>query len=423
MDVARYTNLITKSQISQAVELLEYFDRIANKLCQDHSKSASTHHWSQRWLLPYLKRRKVVYVTDFRQAEAPFPCEYAPTDLGSSAAFWKLHWYLREIPESKPMDAERSTQLAICTATEVGIMNFCEHLDEWYLEWSVNEFASVETLMDLIRKGADPNCGISTSIWEEVLRFFYSKRLNLTGSSKDLVEDESIAEVHQCFLEAGAHPNPTLYFNLEWGITSSLLHVYFDLDTSLLPIIQTRKKDFVGSTTETETADIKPLAPSNRPLRFSIGMEIRDSNAISDYGFYGDGSKEAKEECIGMREVESENELETEGNSTRDANFQEPMVQIYRRGSMAYYTRVMTDAQVGELYGMLRGMLDMPERLKWRIRKWVSSRKPFLEWVHDMHKNCFAEIYDPGIWKDTEGYFGHFSSSLREDSEDSDYDD
>lgn len=428
METARHACSLNSSQISQSVDLLKYFDGIANKLYRDDSRFAGSQHWSQRWLLPYLKRRKGILVRDLKQVEAAFPCRYAPTDLRSSAAFWKLDWYLHGSPETKPMDAEKATQLAICTATYCGSLEYTSHVNLWYLEWGITRFADVETLMSLVRQGADPNKGILTSIWEEVLYFLYSTRLG-TDFPNLVVTDESIAKIFQCFSEAGAHPDRTLFFRLARLIfINGPVFVYFDLDASSLPIIRIRKENHVDTSKNAETSDFRPLRPSKRPPRLSFGIIVDRVDGISatepihNYGIDGDGREDNEKECLRSREIESENESETEAKSPGDPTFHETNVTIHPRSGLriVWNTKVMTETQVRELYQILRERLDATKRPKLSSLKWSKLNRPLLYWLHETHRNCFPELYKPELW---ENVLGYHDDSGEEDTEDSDYDD
>ncbi len=428
MERACFASPSTSSQISQSVDLLEYFDGIANKLYRDDSRFTGSQHWSQRWLSPYLKRRKGVLVRDLRQVEATFPCRYAPTDLRSSAAFWELDWYLHGSSETKPMDAEKATQLAICTATRCGGMQSSSHVNLWYLGWAIHRFAAVEILMSLVRQGANPNKGILTSIWEEVLRFLYRTRLG-NFPIQDVVTDESIAKVFQCFSEAGAHPDRTLFFTLDViQLIDRSLCVCFDLDASSLSIIPIRKENHVDSRKNAETLDFRPLRPSKRPLRLSFGIithrvdRISATEAISNYGVDGDGREENEKGCLRSRESESENESETQGNSTGDPSFHETTVTIHPLWGVrtVWNTIVMTETQARELYKILREKLDATKRPKLSGRKRSELNSLLLDWLHEMHRSCFPEVYKPELWETAPDYHG---GSGVEDTEDSDYDD
>ena len=426
MDIAYYARPSTSSQISQSVDLLEYFDGIANKLYRDDSRFTGSQHWSQRWLSPYLKRRKGVFVSDLRQVEAVFPCRYAPTDLRSSAAFWEIDWYLHGSSETKPMDAEKATQQAICTATLCGGMKPTSHVNLWYLQWAIRRFAAVETLMSLVRQGANPNKGVLTSIWEEVLRFLYKTRL-ADSSSREVVTDESIAKIFQCFSEAGAHPDRTLFFKLDViQHIEGPLFVCFDLDASSLPIIPIRKENHVDSSKNAETSDFRPC--SKRPLRLSFrittgSVERRSaSEAISNCDIDGDGREENEKECLRSRGIESENESEIQGTSTEDPSFHETHVTIYPPWGtrIVWNTMVMTETQARELYQLLREKLDATKRPKLNGHTRPELNRPLLNWLHEMHRSCFPEEYKPEHW---EPVLGSYGGSGVEDTDDSDYDD
>lgn len=429
MDVAYYAgDHLTSSQISPSVELLEYFDGIANKLYRDDSSFAGSQHWSERWLLPYLKRRKGIFVRNSRQVEAPFPCRYAPTDLRSSAAFWKLDWYLRGSSETKPMDSEKATQMAICTVTHCGSLRVTSHVNLWYLEWKIHRLADVETLMSLARQGANPNKGILTSIWEEVLHFLYKARLECLHFP-EVITDESIAKIFQCFSEAGAHADRTLFLNLDvFERRYGRLSVRFDLDTSSLPIIWIVKENHVDSSKNAETSEFRPLRLSKRPLRLSFGimMDIVDrasaTEMISNYGTDGDGREESKKESLRSRETESEDDSGTKGQSTGDPNFHETYVSTSALSGVRieWNTKVMTETQARELYQILRERLDVKERPKPSGLRFSKLMKPLLNWLHETHRNCFPEEYEPHLWKTALDYH---SDSGEEDTEDSDYDD
>ncbi len=428
MERACYAGPSTSSQISQSVDLLEYFDGIANKLYRDDSRFTGSQHWSQRWLLPYLKRRRGIIVKGLRQFEAAFPCRYAPTDLRSSAAFWRIDWYLHGSSETKPMDAEKATQLAICTATQCDGMRLSSHVNLWYLQWAIRRFAAVEILMSLVRQGANPNKGILTSIWEEVLRFLYGTRLEIF-SIQDVVTDESIAKIFQCFSEAGAHPDRTLFFELDvFQLIERPLSVCFDLDTSSLPIIPIRKENHVDSSKNAETSDFRPFRPSKRPLRLSFGIitdrvdRISATEAISNYGIDEDGREENEKGCLRSRESESENESETQGNSTGDPSFHETTVTIHSLWGVrtVWNTIVMTETQARELYKILREKLDATKRPKLSGRKRSELNSLLLDWLQEMHRSCFPEVYKPELWETALDYHG---GSGVEDTEDSDYDD
>ena len=429
MDVAYYAGPLTGSQISQSVELLEYFDGIANKLYRDDSSSAGSQHWSERWLLPYLKRRKGIIVKDFKQVEAAFPCRYAPTDLRSSAAFWKVDWYLRGSSETKPMDSEKATQMAICTATHCGGPKFTSHVNLWYLEWTIVELAYVETLTSFVRQGANPNKGTLTSIWEEVLRFLYRTRLAVLPYQKDVVTDELIAETFQCFSEAGANPDRTLFIDLDViQLNGGPVFVCFDLDVSSLPIIRLCEENHVDSSKNAETSDPRPLRAPKRLLRlfFGIAMDRVDpvsaAEAINESGIDGDGHKENEKECLRSKEIENENDSATEGISTEDQNLHETYVTTYPLSGLriAWNTHVMTEAQVRELYQILRERLDMTKRPKPSGLKPSKLNRPLLNWLHETHRDCFPEQYKPQLWRTALDYHG---DSGEEDTEDSDYDD
>ena len=429
MTAARHLVPLTSSQISPSVELLEYFDSIANKLYRDDSRFAGSQHWSERWLLPYLKRRKGLLVRAFKPVEVTFPCRYAPTDLRSSAAFWKVDWYLRGSSETKPMDAEKATQMAICTATHCGGLKVTSHVNLWYLEWAIKELAVVETLMSFVRQGANPNKGTLTSIWEEVLRFLYRTRLAVLPYQEEVVTDESIAEIFQCFSEAGAHPNRTLSIELDvFQLNRGPVSVNFDLDASSLPIIRFRKENYVDASKNAEISDFRPERTPKRLLRLSFGITMDSvdrasvTEMISNYGTDGDGREENEKECLRSRETGSEDDSETEGKSTGDPNFHETYVTTYPLSGVriAWNTKVMTETQVRELYQILRERLDVTKRPKTSGLKSSKLNRPLLDWLHETHRNCFPEEYKPQLWKTALDYHGE---SGEEDTEDSDYDD
>ena len=433
MEVASYAGPLTTSQISESVELLEYFDGVVNKLYRDDSRFAGSQHWSERWLLPYLKRRKGIIVRSFRQVEAAFPCRYAPTDLRSSAAFWKIYWYLRGSSETKPMDAEKATQMAICTATHCGGIKVSSHVNLWFLEWTIRRVADVETLMSFIRQGANPNKGTVTSIWEEVLRFLYRTRLAFHPYpfpyQEGFVTDESIAEILQCFSEAGASPDRTLFIYLDmFQLVNGPVSVCFDIDTSSLPIIWFHKENHADSSKNAKTSDFRPLRPSKSPLRLSFGIQMDSvdravaTEMISKYDTDGNGCKENEKGCLRLREIESEDDSEIEGKSTEDPNLRETYVTVYPLSGVriAWNMKVMTETQVRELYQILRGRLDATKRPKPSGPKLSKLNKPLLDWLHETHRDYFIEDYEPQLWNTA---LGHHSDSGEENTEDGEYDD
>ena len=424
MESACYNGLLTSSQTSQSVDLLNYLDNIANKLYRDDSRFSGAQHWSQRWLLPYLKRRKGIFVRDLWQAEAAFPCKYAPTDLRSSAAFWGLDWYLHGSSETEPMDAERGTQLAICIATYCGGLKDSSHVNLWYLSWEITRFADVETLMSLVRQGANPNKGILTSIWEEVLRFLYKKRF-ADFLRPEVVTDESIVNVFQCFAEAGAHPDQTLFFYMSvLSFKFSSLSIGFDIDASSLPIIRPRREDHVDSSKKAETSDFRPLSPSKRPLRIAFGimMDSVDKASAIDIIRNNDIGEGGREENGREKESERESLSEAEGISTGDLKAHETYVTISPPSGVKrlWNTKVMTETQVRELYEILREKLDVTKPSKLNGLKRSKLDRQLLDWLHEIHRNCFPEQYGPELWENVLRYHG---GTGNEETEDSDYDD
>lgn len=397
MEIASAAELTTQSQISQAVDLLKYFDNVANKLYRDDSRCTGIRHWSQRWLLPYLQRKKRVFDYDFRR-DVEFPSSYAPTDLRSAAAFWQVGWYLLEASEQESMSAARSTHLAVCAAIDCDSLKSSRHLNRWNVRWGIGKNNQIKILMDLIRQGADPNCGIITSIWEELLSSFYWRiYVPMLRTDPNYITDEFRSEALRCFLMAGALPDQIISFDLRlFGLGFRCLSVCIDLDTTLLPFY-TRKEEFVGFSANTKAAETRNPTPSNRPLRITFGIS---KPCLPLQPFDSDS--------FGAKEDKSETEIETQ-------------VQMCRGRQIIYQTRVMTDEQVRELYQLLGGIFYSPRRGKPCTPKMVHLYVPLCRWLQEMHKTCFIEHYEPELWGKLEEY--DYLSDDDEDTDDSDYDD
>ena len=343
--------------LALSVDLLNYFNYTIENLRRRYSSASDAIPWHRHWMLSLRLETRVKFGPRDGGFEAQFSHNLARDDFLSFAAFFGVYWYAREAFKKydSNVDANRATQLALYTvATPRGLNSY---------GWKIYTWDAIDFLTRLNSLGANPNAGLSTSIWEEVLRFMYGVKLQgYFFTNLREFGDDRFAGVIRAFLEAGANPYPVIILDVDdIGLFPITSLDQLEIDVSQLPLIAN------GTSLGEDPCKIQEISERDRPM--SSGRPRR----------------------IWFRKLRV---YEVNSKDDGDESVQSSLTDmLYEEGCE------MSDTEVQELNEILRIILDAPyhekRKLGEKLRLWVKNmHEGFLLKVHQKNVKAIPEDSD-----------------------------
>lgn len=227
----------------QWADFLNYVDGIiASFIDQQFSTTSHGTHWCTRLWLQNFHRRTQRCLPDRKRGSVAIIHQNLPYDfLGLIARFRILPYMRHAITQTNLVNGrERATHLAFnlmaYTSFPPGSLDCC------YV-WEINSHKILDVVSKLVSRGADPQVGLGTSIWEEAFHFIIGQYL--WRYSAPMPEG---FDLHQClknFIDAGVDLFPTVTLE-SYLLDLSILDV-FECDPLLLPTVYRYLQGYVDT--------------------------------------------------------------------------------------------------------------------------------------------------------------------------------
>ena len=335
---ARALRLGNDNERDWLIELFKYYDEVLSTLDRRYQGKNSSGYWFHHWF-PNIAVRSVYLGTRCLDNDE-LRSHYLPTDLPSLATFLKLEWYLGQTWDISSTNAQNIHVMAVHCVLKCqlryGILG--PSVDTFFeLDWTHLQF-----LVGLIQAGANPNAVISVrrtlTIWQTVMQYMYGQRFRLRGSPS-CYDDSHCMSIIEAFLKAKAERHLVFWvksWDFEFNAHKILHEFWFEIDTALLPLITSSPDSGTSLDGNQPSSTWKPIGHPRRPLR------ILFTNAVE--------------------------------------------------GEVA-----MSNAQVEELYQILRTILDTSPQSPIHIKRDLQSQ--VMQCLGKMHEAFYPKDYNPEAWK------------------------
>ena len=234
MRYASLHNLQTPEDLTLSINLLDYFDRAIESLYRRFGTPGNAIQWHRRWIPKLRCLDEHGSPIDSKTAIVRISKSLARVEFLEVATYFGVHWYTQNALKKYELDidADRAFQLAIYVVADPS-----RHF--WHAcLWKIETWAEIDILIHLLRLGADPDEGLSVSIWEAVLYFMYCTKLSTKVGN---IDDSRFVTVIEGFRKAGANSCPSVFlsaYQVECLVDAELSSL--EIDVSQLPPIANR---------------------------------------------------------------------------------------------------------------------------------------------------------------------------------------
>ncbi|KAL9043992.1 MAG: hypothetical protein Q9214_002842, partial [Letrouitia sp. 1 TL-2023] len=237
----------SSGELEASMNYLEYLDCTITELDQKLNSSADSCPWWKRGD-PTLGSLEITFRNTLPPEECGkhvLPPQFVPTDLTDFAAAASISWYVQGKLDEIDIEPEKATQLAVL----IGIGSLYYGIKYWS---HMYKYAHITQTVYLLRKGADLTGEISLSLWAEVLKTIYKHKSGgvyplsemghrvtiMSSLPGNLVTDRVITAWIGAFLDAGASPTQIICLEVDRKISKSTWFQGIEIDFSRLPVVK-----------------------------------------------------------------------------------------------------------------------------------------------------------------------------------------